>query len=50
MSGTPIYGVIKKEHERDREAETMYWPTSDEELAVRTVILVGNGSGRCEKV
>jgi len=38
-SGAPICRVIKKEHGRGREAETMCWPNLDEELAIKTVIL-----------
>jgi len=38
-SGAPICRVIKKEHERGQEGETMLWPHPDEELAVKTVIL-----------
>jgi hypothetical protein len=39
MSGVPVCRVIKKEHERSREAETMGWARQDEERAVKTVIL-----------
>jgi len=39
----PMYGallcrVIKKDHERGREAETMCWPSTDEQLAVKMVV------------
>jgi len=34
-----ICKVIRKDHERGREAETMCWPSPDEEPAVKMVIL-----------
>ena len=37
--GAPISRVIKKEHGRGREAETMRWPLPNEEPDVKTVIL-----------
>jgi len=39
MSGAPICRVIKKEHERGRQAETIHRPRLDKEPAVKTVIL-----------
>jgi hypothetical protein len=47
-SGAPICRVIKKEHERGREAETMRWPRPDEEQAVKTVILSDDTAAKRE--
>jgi len=45
-SGARICRVIKEEHERGREAETMCLPRPDEELAVKTVILRDDGAAK----
>jgi len=47
-SGAPICRVIKKEHERGREAETMRWPNPDEELTVKMVILSDDTAAKRE--
>jgi hypothetical protein len=47
-SGAPICKVIRKEHERGREAETMRWPNPDEEPAVKTVILSDDTAAKRE--
>jgi len=47
-SGTPICRVIKREHQRGREAETMRWLHPDEELAVKTVILSDDAAAKRE--
>ena len=47
-SGAPICRVIKKEHERGREAETMRWPRPDEEPAVKTLILSDDTAAKRE--
>jgi len=50
MSGAPICRVIKKDHERGREAETMHWPRLDEEPAVKTVILHDDTAAKKEAI
>jgi hypothetical protein len=50
MSGAPICRVIKKEHERGREAETMSWPRPDEEPAVKTVRLRNDTTAKRETI
>jgi hypothetical protein len=47
-SGAPVCRVIKKEHERAREAETMRWPRTDEEPAVKRVILSDDAAAKRE--
>jgi hypothetical protein len=47
-SGSPICRVIKKEHERGREAEMMRWHRPDEEPAVETVILSDDTAAKRE--
>ncbi|KAF8533028.1 hypothetical protein BDD12DRAFT_900657 [Trichophaea hybrida] len=49
-SDAPICRVIKKEHERDWEAETMRWPNPDEELAVKTAILSDDIAAKREAI
>jgi len=49
-TGTPICRVIKKEHERGREAETMRWPNPDQEPAVKTVIISDDTATKREAI
>ena len=49
-SDAAICRVIKKEHERSREAETMCWPNLDEEPAIKTVVLSDDTAAKREAV
>jgi hypothetical protein len=49
-SGAPICRIIKKEHERGREVETMRWPNPEEESAVKTVILSDDAAAKREEI
>jgi hypothetical protein len=49
-SGAPICRVIKKEPERGREAETMWWPDPDKEPTVKTVILSDDTAAKREVI
>jgi hypothetical protein len=49
-SGAPIGRVIKKEHERGREAETMRWPDPDEEPTVKTFVLSDDTAAKREAI
>jgi len=49
-SGAPICRVITKEHERGREAETISWPSPEEEPAGKTVILSKDTAAKREAI
>ena len=50
MSGALKCIVIKKEHERGREAETMLCPRLDETGAVKTIILSDDTAAKREVI
>jgi len=47
-SGAAICRVIKKEHERGREAETMRWPYHEKEAAINKVALSNDTAAKSE--
>jgi hypothetical protein len=49
-SGAPICRVIKKEHVRGREAETVRWPNLDKEPAIKTVIMSDGTAAKTEAI